>query len=45
MNNVLERDPRNYNEAMRSRLKAAWLKAIVKEIIELEANGVWEAVR
>ncbi|KAE9355142.1 hypothetical protein PF008_g4212 [Phytophthora fragariae] len=45
VSSVLERDPRNYKETMRSRQKIAWLKAIGEELKALESNGVWEVVR
>ncbi|GMF58755.1 unnamed protein product [Phytophthora fragariaefolia] len=45
VNNAMERDSRNYNEAMLSRHKAAWLKAIAEELRALVGNGVWEVVR
>ncbi|KAG6614663.1 Integrase catalytic core protein [Phytophthora cinnamomi] len=45
VNNVLERDPRNYKEAMHSQYKVAWMEAMVEELKALEGNGVWEVVR
>ncbi|KAG3087308.1 hypothetical protein PI125_g18694 [Phytophthora idaei] len=45
VNNAIDVDPRNYREAMRSRLKRIWLKAMLEELRALEANGAWEVVR
>lgn len=45
VNSVLEADPKNYTEAMRSQQKFGWEKAMVDELKALEDNGVWEVVR
>ncbi|GMF45370.1 unnamed protein product [Phytophthora fragariaefolia] len=45
VNNVVERDPRNYKEAMQSQHKVAWMEAMEEETKALENNGVWEVVR
>lgn len=40
MKNVMKRGPRNYREVIRGRLKAAWIKVIMEELMALEHNGV-----
>ncbi|ETO67925.1 hypothetical protein F444_15193 [Phytophthora nicotianae P1976] len=45
VNSVLEPDPMNYREAVRSKQKEAWIKAIAKELKALERNGLWRVVR
>ncbi|OWZ02904.1 hypothetical protein PHMEG_00025455 [Phytophthora megakarya] len=45
VNNVTEADPRNYGEAMRSRLKEKWRRAMSEELRALEDNGVWDVVK
>ncbi|POM68328.1 Integrase catalytic core protein [Phytophthora palmivora] len=45
VNNVLESDPKNYTEAIRSQQKIGREKAMVDELRALEDNNVWEVVR
>ncbi|GMF48933.1 unnamed protein product [Phytophthora fragariaefolia] len=45
VNNVIEADPTNYREAMRSPRRDGWLKAMAKELDALENNDVWKLVR
>ncbi|GMF60847.1 unnamed protein product [Phytophthora fragariaefolia] len=45
VSSVTEMDPKNYREAMRSRLRAQWSEAIRDELRALEENGVWMVVR
>ncbi|POM76464.1 Transposon Polyprotein Reverse transcriptase [Phytophthora palmivora] len=45
VNSVIETDPKNYQEAMRSRLKDRWLEAIHDEQSALEENGVFKKKR
>ncbi|GMF47415.1 unnamed protein product [Phytophthora fragariaefolia] len=43
--NVMEVDPKNYREAMRSPRRDGWIRAMPGELDALESNGVWEIVR
>ncbi|OWZ15003.1 hypothetical protein PHMEG_00011433 [Phytophthora megakarya] len=45
VNNVTDAEPRNYGEAMRSRLKEKWLRGMSKELRASEDNGVWDVVK
>ena len=42
---AFERDPRNYDEAIRSAKRADWQKAIQEEIAALESNDVWRGMK
>jgi hypothetical protein len=45
VNNVMEVDPKNYRESMRSLHRDGWLKAMIEELEALENNDVWKLVR
>ncbi|KAG3236270.1 hypothetical protein PI124_g18720 [Phytophthora idaei] len=45
VNNVIYVDPRNCRDAIGSRLKREWLKALLGELGALEASGAWDVVR
>ncbi|OWY93993.1 putative mitochondrial protein [Phytophthora megakarya] len=45
VNSVVEADPRNYDEAMRSKHKDQWIEAMNEELSALEENGFWKVVR
>ncbi|KAG3162182.1 hypothetical protein PC128_g20644 [Phytophthora cactorum] len=44
-NSVVNPDPKNYGEAVRSWQRLAWLKAIAEELEAIAVNGVWKIVR
>ncbi|KAG3023800.1 hypothetical protein PC121_g24794 [Phytophthora cactorum] len=44
VNSVREPDPKNYMQAIRSRLKKEWLMAIEEKLRALEESGVWVVV-
>ena len=45
VNAVVEHDPLNYGQAMRSGKREGWEKAMQEEIAALEANDVWTITR